>query len=200
MDANKLYTCDNRDPALEPTEGGHFFPVQVGNLNAVNNQITYTSGICFKSITFTYQQTGALDSEDIGDVILTVDTEQAESLLCKDWFFFASTELYHVETFFLSGKHQIKFTNIQPDGMADIRRNGLKVYMFCDGYVDTFLSVFHFALQFLGGIGTNPWLPIIGSHVPEYMVQANIQFLKDTMNYTLEKRDITDYDYDESNI
>jgi hypothetical protein len=58
--------------------------------------------------------------------------------------------------------------------MADIRRNGVRVFMFCDGYIDTFLSVFHFALQFLGGLGTNPWLPIVGSHVPDYMVNANI--------------------------
>jgi hypothetical protein len=37
MDAGTIYKCDNRDPALEPSEGGSFFPVGVGNLNAVNN-------------------------------------------------------------------------------------------------------------------------------------------------------------------
>ena len=72
--------------------------------------------------------------------------------------------------------------------------------MFCDGYIDTFLSVFNFALQFLGGLGTNPYLPIIGSHIPEYMEKANTKFLTDTMDYTMEVRNITDYDYGEHNI
>lgn len=72
--------------------------------------------------------------------------------------------------------------------------------MFCDGYVDTFLSVFNTLLAFVGGLGTNPWLPIIGSHVPEYMEKVNIKFLNHTMGYQLEKRDIQSYDYDESLI
>jgi hypothetical protein len=43
--------------------------------------------------------------------------------------------------------------------------------MFCEGYVDTFISVLKTALLFLGGIGTDPNLgPLHGSHVPEYMV------------------------------
>ena len=55
--------------------------------------------------------------------------------------------------------------------------------MFCDGYIDTFLSVFHTALALVGGVGTNPHLPIIGSHVPNYMEKANIKFINNTMGY-----------------
>jgi hypothetical protein len=55
--------------------------------------------------------------------------------------------------------------------------------MFCDGYIDTFISVFRSVEAFLGGLSTNPDLPIIGSHVPEYMELANVEFLKSTMNY-----------------
>ena len=72
--------------------------------------------------------------------------------------------------------------------------------MFCDGYIDTFISVWNTVLTFVGGIGTNPYIPFFGSHVPEYMVKANVKFLQNTMNYTMEERTITDYDYDESNI
>lgn len=60
--------------------------------------------------------------------------------------------------------------------------------MFCEGYIDTFLSVFHTILAFAGGLGTNPWLPIIGSHVPAYMENANIKFLKDTIGYDMQVR------------
>lgn len=62
--------------------------------------------------------------------------------------------------------------------------------MFCDGYIDTFISVWNTVLAFLGGLGTNPYLPYIGSHVPEYMEKANINFLNQTMGYDMEVRDI----------
>jgi hypothetical protein len=47
--------------------------------------------------------------------------------------------------------------------------------MFCDGYIDTFISVFRSVEAFLGGLSTNPDLPI--------MELANVEFLKSTMNY-----------------
>ena len=72
--------------------------------------------------------------------------------------------------------------------------------MFCDGYVDTFVSVFNSVLCFVGGLGTDPTEPVFGSHVPEYMEKANVNFLRETMGYELELRDIQSYDYDESNI
>lgn len=111
-------------------------------------------------------------------------------MFCKDWFFFGTTELYHVETFFFHGKHKITFKNLNAEAKADINHNGIQVYMFCDGYIDTFISVFKTALCFIGGLGENPHLPIIGSHVPEYMERANIKFLSEAMGYVMEKREI----------
>jgi hypothetical protein len=73
--------------------------------------------------------------------------------------------------------------------------------MFCEGYVDTFVSVLKTALLFLGGIGTDPNAgPIHGSHVPEYMVQANLKFIEETMGIVMEERPIENVDIDESVI
>jgi len=72
--------------------------------------------------------------------------------------------------------------------------------MFCDGYVDTFISVFNTVLAFVGGLGTNPYIPIFGSHVPEYMEEANLKFLNETMGYQLEKRETQVVEIDESLI
>jgi len=130
-----------------------------------------------------------LETDDIGDVTITVDTEKPKSLFCKDWFLFGNTEMYHVETFFFSGKHQVTFKNLSPEAKIDIQKNGIKIFMFCDGYIDTFVSVWNTLLAFIGGLGTNPYLPIIGSHVPEYMEKANIKFLNDTMGYNMELRE-----------
>jgi hypothetical protein len=68
---------------------------------------------------------------------------------------------------------------LSPEAKIDVMANGVKIFMFCDGYVDTFTSVYNTLLQFVGGIGTDPnnTSPIWGSHVPEYMEKANLEFL-----------------------
>jgi len=89
---------------------------------------------------------------------------------------------------------------MNPDSKVVIQKNGIQMYMFCDGYVDTFISVFNTVLAFVGGLGTNPYIPIFGSHVPEYMVEKNLKFLNDTIGYDMQPRSIEEYDYDESLI
>jgi hypothetical protein len=133
-------------------------------------------------------------------VTITVDTENSQSLFCKDWFLFGNAEFQHVETFFFHGKHEVTFKNLSPEAKITIQKNGIQIYMFCDGYIDTFVSVFNTVLAFLGGLGTNPYLPIIGSHVPEYMEEANLKFLNETMGYQLEKRTTQTVEIDESLI
>jgi hypothetical protein len=73
----------------------------------------------------------------------------------------------------------------------------VKIYMFCDGYIDTFTSVYNTLLQFVGGIGTNGSDPSpFGSHVPEYMEKANLAFLNETLGYDMKPRTIQTYEYD----
>lgn len=129
---------------------------------------------------------------------LTVKLENPRSLLCHDWFLFANTELIHVEDFFFSGTHEIIFKNLDFDEKIDVYKNGISVYMFCDGFIDTFISAFKIMKAFIGGLSDNPDLPYIGSHVPEYMEKANIEFLQATMNYTLVERPVHKIDIDPS--
>lgn len=204
MTADKIFTCDNRGNVnpINPDDAGVFIPVNVGALNAETSSITYNSGKCFKNIRFSFAEAFAEDGLS-GDVTLVVDTEQSSSLFCSDWFFFATSQIQHIETFYLSGNHEITFKNLSADTMAEIRENGLRVYMFCDGYVDTFISVYNTAMCFFGGLGTDPNQPIYGSHVPDYMEKANVQFLAEMMGYNLTVREGShDYsdEYDENLI
>lgn len=185
----RLFRCDNRMVHQDNEDPFYFFPVTVGDLSSQTNSVTYTNGMCFESLTFTYATTG--DANDIGDVIVTVDAEKPKSLFCKDWFLFGNTEVQHVETFYFTGKHQITFKNLSPDAKIDMQRNGLKVFMFCDGYIDMFMTVFHTLLAFVGGMGDDPNGGVLyGSHIPEYMEKVNVQFLNDTMGYELIPREI----------
>uniref|UniRef100_A0A7S3JJD4 Uncharacterized protein n=1 Tax=Euplotes harpa TaxID=151035 RepID=A0A7S3JJD4_9SPIT len=86
------------------------------------------------------------------------------------------------------------------DDMIDLNLAGLRMYMFCNGVADSFVSVFSTIKLFLGGLGVNPKWPIIGSHVPEYMEKANVHFLNESMGWSLEKRDVVEVDLDESEI
>ena len=107
-----------------------------------------------------------------------------------------------METFYLSGKHSITFKDLDADAMAEIIDSGIRVYMFCSGYAETFISVYNSALCFYGGLGTDPNDPIYGSHVPQYMEDANKKFLSELMNFDFVERAVKDYtaEYDENLI
>jgi hypothetical protein len=72
--------------------------------------------------------------------------------------------------------------------------------MFCDAFQDTALSIIDFAKNYLGGITTYEWLPVVGSHIPEYQEKANVEFLRNAMRWDLQEREIKEYEYDESNF
>lgn len=167
MAEGTIYTCANRDPNADGDGYAEFFPVLVGALKDSNQKIQYGAGRCFEEINFSYDL--VYNGTDLQEVTVWVETLKPKSLLCKDWFFFANTEMQHVETFFFEGTHSITFKNLNADAKKDLAFNGLQVYMFCEGYIDTFISVFKTLLAFVGGLSTDPNLPIIGSHVPWYM-------------------------------
>ncbi len=102
---NKIFTCNNRGNVNpdSPDDPAVFIPISVGALNSKQSTITYDAGTCYKNIVFSYSQSGSGD--EIGDVTVTVETSNAQSLFCNDWFFFATESIQHIETFYLSGTH-----------------------------------------------------------------------------------------------
>ena len=205
MTSDRVYKCDNRllDNSTDIQEAGYFIPVEVGtvggNKQQVGQTLTFQNGLCFQNATFSISY-GNSKGNDFQDVTINIDLEKPRSYFCSDWFLFGNAELQHVETFYLSGKHQVTLTNLSPQAATVIANEGLQIFMFCDGYVDTFMSVYNTLQAFLGGLGTDPNTPIFGSHVPEYMEKENVKFLNDTMGYSLQVRDIQEYEYDESLI
>ena len=193
-----LYTCSNRYDGGKDS-AGYFLPIFAAEMLEEGKIYTFDDGLCFQEVSFQYE----LSQDSTGahtNVTVTIDAKKPRSLFCKDWFFIGNTELYHVEVIFKRGKHQITFTNLDEDELKDIQMGGFKAYMFCDGFIDTFISVFKTLLCFIGGLGVDPDKKIPSPHVPDYMVNANLDFLNNTMNYTPEKRDTIFVDIDESLI
>ena len=72
--------------------------------------------------------------------------------------------------------------------------------MFCHGLFNTISSVFKTSLAYVGGLSTNTWLPVIGSHIPWYMEHYNKEILRLYMGWSLEERAVDYYEYDEKDI
>lgn len=114
--------------------------------------------------------------------------------------FIANTEIHHIETFIKSGTHLLQFTI--PDSYAeeDFDFGGVKAFIFCEDLIKTAESVLRTLEAFVGGLSLHPLLPIIGSHVPEYMEKENIAFLAEAMEYEMEPRAIKEVHVDEDLI
>lgn len=66
--------------------------------------------------------------------------------------------------------------------------NGMETYMFCESLRDELLSVIQSLKAFVGGLGLHGKIPLFGSHVPEYMEKANIDFMRWALKLDFEER------------
>ena len=114
--------------------------------------------------------------------------------------FIANTEIKHIETFIKTGTHVLSFTTPDSYATEDFDFGGLKAFIFCENVIKEVESVLRTVELFLGGVSDHPLIPFIGSHVPEYMEKANIHFLSEALEYTMEKREITEVEIDENMI
>jgi len=105
---------------------------------------------------------------------------------------FANTELRDLQVFVRHGIHKLSYT--YDPAQLDIQKYGIQSFLFCEGVVETVEAVLKTLEAFIGGTGTNPDIPIVGSHVPEYMEKTNVDFLQEAMGLSLEKRTILDVD------
>jgi|Transcript_13030 hypothetical protein len=77
---------------------------------------------------------------------------------------------------------------LTPEAQADVGYGGIKAFSFCNGMVAEIESLWNFAKCYLGGLSDHTHWPIIGSHVPKYMEDANKDFLATSMGWALEER------------
>jgi hypothetical protein len=187
------YTCANRNPYGDDTTGLALLPAYGGSINASNPTQTF-QGTCFDEITMTYAQT----SETTFDV--TVETSNPTSKTCSDTVFFGNPEIQHVEIYFMHGTHTMHFEMNTKEAQDDMNFAGLHAFNFCETGVHEIESLWSTLKMFVGGLTDHPDWPVIGSHVPKYMEEANVKFIKEAMNVELEARETTSVDIDPSLI
>jgi hypothetical protein len=179
-----IYKCE--DSTHEATDFWQFLPVYVGELHAQNTELKY-SGQCFTDATISLAFSQSAENGKT-NLKVKIDVHSKKSLFCQENLFLTTGDVHHIENLFLPRLHTIEFLNLRQDELDDIRVNGFLVYMFCHGVSDSFVSLFNTIKLFLGGLGSDPRWPIIGSHVPAYMEKANLKFLEHAMNWKMEPR------------
>lgn len=157
---------------------GDFVPVLVDSATPSHTKFSYTSGKCFGQIDF--DTVFSPSAENFDTITVNVTTSQ-QGVWCSEYLFLASMGHHHVEEFDQEGTTQIIFKNLSDNDKLDIQQNGVRVFLFCDGVIDTAISMFKTVMMFAGGLGVDPKVEVFGSHVPDYMAEANIEFVKRVM-------------------
>ncbi|CDW76296.1 UNKNOWN [Stylonychia lemnae] len=184
----RIFTCKDKERAYGgPQDVLHFFPVEVGQLDSRNQTRTSIKGNCFRDITFQYVH--YMVGDQIKQVKIIIEAKNPKGLFCKDWFLIAHQEFYHFETIFMKGKHEFVFNNLNKDARQSIDVNKIRIYQFCDDYQDTFMSIFHTLELFIGALTMHKdWPKPFNMVIPDYMINANLDFLKHSMEYDMPPR------------
>lgn len=161
-----IATCNNR-PGDGHDEALEFAPALAGVASKENPKFSYTEGMCFKQLDFEVTFSPSADKFD--QVTVNVNA-QNQGFLCDEYVLFAAMDLFTTETISKPGQHTYVFKNMSDNTIADIKAHGLRSFIWCDGMIDTSISLIKTLSMFIGGLSPDPKLPYTGSHVPDYMV------------------------------
>jgi len=184
--------CNMRSD-LDPKAVFMFAPEQSAFLHFDNPKASW-EGTCFKNI-----DAELVEKDDKSGVQLKFTLSDPKSLTCADWFLTGNTGMKHLSYYFLHGEKTVTFNYPSQDAADDTAFNGITIYTFCENPFTAVESLLKTATCFVGGISDNPNIPIVGSHVPKYMEEANKAWLA-SFGYDLVERDIKKVEIDESLI
>ena len=160
-----------------------FIPVFKGSLKFEGEFIEFSNS-CFKKTKITLKE---LTDEKL---VLELDVHDSRNPVCTDDFLLALIRYRESQTIFWSGIHLVEFKGLKPDDIYDIMKNGVRVFSLKENYISTIASLINTIEMFLGGFINDPDIPVIGSKIPDYMINANLEFLEQNMNLKLDKRSI----------
>lgn len=120
---------------------------------------------CFKDVTINFQ---ILDSSSVSfDMIF----EKPESLLCTEVLIFATGLNLHMKEVFFRGKHSIKFSNLSPQEIINIKHYGFHLYKLCDSLKNLIPDIIMTGLIFAD------------METPKYFPKMSKDFIEKTLGY-----------------
>ena len=170
----KFFDCQSRSPS-DSSMPFTFLPVYVGASGPNFDSLEF-AGRCF-DFRITYEQKGEKSFD------LVVETSNQREFLCQDTLLLANTEVDTLQVFKREGSHVLTFKIVSPEMMTDVAFSGIKVFQFCFGIREEFLSLLSTIKMSISDIVSvyNPTLPVQEEAVKE--------FLEEGMNRSFQERE-----------
>lgn len=141
-----------------------------------------TQSYCFSSVRFYWI------SDSDTQVTLYISSYNKQHPQCSDGYVITTGRTYHFAEVLTTGVHKVTFKNLSQFELDFIKFNGIQAFRFCDSMVNIIPDLVMTASLFIGGLGLNPNIPFFGSHVPMYMQELNVEFIKRANGYQWKKR------------
>ena len=182
-------------PYWKTAEPLYFFPVIRAKLLSVGDKFSYPSR-CFKKNIVSFK---AMSKDQI---VLSLQNMEKIDTFCSELLVFHTSNHNFLQFIIFEGEHEITLKYITQDDKDEIRLNGIKLYGFCNGLVNTIKSFLKTFKAYYGGMGydTEAKNPRFRPHIPKDMEKANLRILELFNHYTPERRNNTIVNFDKNII
>ena len=174
-------------------EPWYFTPMFRAKLKTVGERYSFPSR-CFKKNIVSFKEI----SKD--KITLTLENFNKTDTWCSELFIFHTSNHNFFQFIAFQGTHDIVLKRITQDDKDEIKLNGVKVYGFCLGFINTIKSLLTTFKAFYGGLGNDPKAknPKFRPNVPKDMERANLRIMELFNHYTPERRNNTIVNFDKS--
>ena len=172
-----------RRPYHKTAEPWYWAPVFRAKMKKVGEKYSFKSR-CFEKNIVAFKEM----SKD--KIILTLDNYEKSETWCSEMFIFHTSDHNFLQFVAFEGHHEIVLKRITKDDKDEIKMNGIKLYGFCTGLVNTVKSFFVTLKAFYGGLGLDPHAknPKFRPSIPKDMEKVNLRILELFNHYTPERR------------
>jgi hypothetical protein len=184
-----------RRPYYWTAEPGYFVPILRAKMKAVGEKYSFSSR-CFAKNIVSFKEM----SRD--KIVLSLENSGKEDTWCSELFIFHTSDHNFLQFVVFEGYHEIVLKRITQDDKDEIKVNGIKLYGFCNGLVNTVKSLFQTLKAFYGGLGVDPnnSNPRFRPNIPKDMEKANLRILDLYSHFTPERRNNTIVNFDKKTI
>ena len=172
-----------RRPYHKTAEPWYWAPVFRAKMKTVGEKYSFSSR-CFEKNTVAFKEM----SRD--KIVLSLENSGKTDTWCSELFIFHTSNHNYLQFIAFEGFHEIVIKRITQDDKDEIKVNGVKLYGFCAGLVNTMKSFFLTLKAFYGGLGIDPHAknPKFRPSIPKDMEKANLRILELFNHYTPERR------------
>ena len=172
-----------RRPYHKTAEPWYWAPVLRAKLKSVGEKYSFQSR-CFAKNVVSFKEI----SKD--KIVLSLENSNKIETWCSELFIFHTSNHNYLQFVAFEGYHEIILKRINQDDKDEIKINGIKLYSFCAGLVNTIKSLFATFKAFYGGLSLDPHAknPKFRPTIPKDMEKANLRVLELFNHYTPERR------------